>query len=144
VKWADNKCVTIVNSYISISAPSETVSRYDRNKKERVNVKCPKVIKEYNSHKGDADLADIRHYSQLNNNQQRTLQFKHFRYEIAKSLLAQSSVGRPSTNLILSKRKRKTMPIEAPSKESRMDNIDHFPIHNIKGRCTYCTKGQTI
>jgi len=179
VKWADNKCVTIVNSYISTSAPSETVSRYDKNKKERVNVKCTKVIKEYNSHMGGVDLADMfvslyrtgikshrwylaifsqlldigvnnawllyrRHYSQLNNNQQETLQLKHFRYEIAKSLLAQSSIGRPSTNLILSKRKRKAMPIEAPPKESRLDNIDHFPIYNTKGRCTYCTKGQTV
>jgi len=42
-----------------------------------------------------------RRHSQFNNNQQGTLQLKHFRYEIAKSLLAQSSVGRPSTNLIL-------------------------------------------
>jgi hypothetical protein len=56
VKWADNKCVTIVNSYISTSAPSQTVSLYDKNKMERVNVKCPKVIKEY---MGDVDLADM-------------------------------------------------------------------------------------
>lgn len=59
VKWADNKCVTIVNSYLSTSVPSETVSRYDKNKKERVTVKCPKVIKEYNSHMGGVDLADM-------------------------------------------------------------------------------------
>ncbi|KAE9528741.1 hypothetical protein AGLY_012316 [Aphis glycines] len=38
---------------------SETVSRYDKNEKERVNVKFPKVIKKYNSHMGGVDLADI-------------------------------------------------------------------------------------
>lgn len=41
------------------SEPSETVSRFDKNEKGRINVKCPKIIKEYNSHMGSVNLADM-------------------------------------------------------------------------------------
>ncbi|XP_037298030.1 vicilin-like seed storage protein At2g18540 [Manduca sexta] len=36
--------------------PPTTVTRFDKSKKERVAIPCPKVIKEYNAHMGGVDL----------------------------------------------------------------------------------------
>ncbi|CAK1551297.1 unnamed protein product [Leptosia nina] len=38
--------------------PATTVTRFDKSKKERVAIPCPKVIKEYNAHMGGVDLLD--------------------------------------------------------------------------------------
>lgn len=57
-KWADNKCVTLVSSFVGAS-PLSSIKRYSRESKRKVNVDCPHVITEYNSHMGGVDLSDM-------------------------------------------------------------------------------------
>jgi len=59
VKWADNKCVTLVSSFVPTTETREIVQRYDKSVKSRIDVSCPKVIKEYNTYMGGVDLADM-------------------------------------------------------------------------------------
>lgn len=66
VLWKDNKSVRLASSYVGIK-PFEHVnpnhqpskaSRYDRKKKQHVEIDCPEIIKEYNRHMGGVDLMD--------------------------------------------------------------------------------------
>lgn len=58
VKWADTKCVTLASSCVS-HTPTLEVKRYSKEEKKRVNVVCPQIIKQYNTHMGGVDLADM-------------------------------------------------------------------------------------
>lgn len=55
--WKDNKYVTLLSSFAG-THPEISVKRYDRKKKETVQVKCPNVIQQYNRHMGGVDLLD--------------------------------------------------------------------------------------
>ncbi|XP_059188491.1 piggyBac transposable element-derived protein 3-like [Centropristis striata] len=58
VKWADNKTVTLVSSCASV-IPVGQVRRYSKEEKKKINVPCPKIVSEYNTHMGGVDLADM-------------------------------------------------------------------------------------
>lgn len=58
VKWFDNKCVTLVSSYVD-SYPVGKIMRYDKREKKKVPVDFPQIVKEYNAHMGGVDLADM-------------------------------------------------------------------------------------
>lgn len=64
--WKDNKSVPLASSYVGIK-PFEHVNpnhqpskapRYDRKKKQILEIDCPEIIKEYNRHMGGVDLMD--------------------------------------------------------------------------------------
>lgn len=57
VVWKDNKPVNLLSTYVG-AEPATTVTRFDKSKKERVAIPCPKIIKEYNAHMGGVDLLD--------------------------------------------------------------------------------------
>lgn len=59
VKWADNKCVTLVSSFVPVNEQTSSVRRYDKNMKTKIPINCPTIIKEYNSKMGGVDLADM-------------------------------------------------------------------------------------
>lgn len=58
VKWFDNKQVTLVSSYDD-AYPVENIKRFSKEAKSRVDIKCPKIVKDYNRHMGGVDLADM-------------------------------------------------------------------------------------
>lgn len=55
--WKDTRIVNLISTYMG-SIPSTTVKRLDRARKEKVDVPCPRIIKEYNQHMGGVDLLD--------------------------------------------------------------------------------------
>lgn len=57
VVWKDNKPVNLLSTYIG-AEPATTVTRFDKARKERVPISCPKVVREYNAHMGGVDLLD--------------------------------------------------------------------------------------
>lgn len=57
VVWKDNKPVNLLSTYVG-AEPATTVTRFDKTKKERVPISCPKVVREYNAHMGGVDLLD--------------------------------------------------------------------------------------
>ncbi|XP_044731963.1 piggyBac transposable element-derived protein 3-like [Chrysoperla carnea] len=57
VVWKDNKPVNLLSTYVG-AEPATTVSRFDKRRKERVEIPCPKIIREYNTHMGGVDLSD--------------------------------------------------------------------------------------
>ncbi|XP_026331157.1 piggyBac transposable element-derived protein 2-like, partial [Hyposmocoma kahamanoa] len=58
VRWNDNKVVTLVSTYVG-TEPVEKIKRYCKEAKQKVEVNCPQVVKEYNKHMGGVDLADM-------------------------------------------------------------------------------------
>ena len=58
IKWVDNGAVLLSSNFIG-SRPLCTISRWDKNKKERNEVDCPAIVKEYNKNMGGVDLADM-------------------------------------------------------------------------------------
>ena len=58
LRWKDNKNVTMLSSDAGLE-PVQKVTRYDRTTKKRVEVKCPNVIREYNSKMGGIDKSDM-------------------------------------------------------------------------------------
>lgn len=58
LKWYDNKPVLLSSTYVSDEPVSE-ISRYSNEKKQRVSIPCPKIVKDYNQHMGGVDLADM-------------------------------------------------------------------------------------
>lgn len=66
VLWKDNKCVRLASTYVGIERfqranPDKQVAkapRFDRKQKKYVEVDCPQIIREYNSHMGGVDLMD--------------------------------------------------------------------------------------
>ncbi|XP_023026106.2 piggyBac transposable element-derived protein 3 [Leptinotarsa decemlineata] len=55
--WKDNKYVTLISSFAGKN-PVSKVKRFDRKKKEKIEVDCPYIISEYNRHMGGVDLLD--------------------------------------------------------------------------------------
>lgn len=58
VRWKDNKPVTIISSDVGVT-PLGSVNRYDREKKKKVPIPCPRVINEYNDKMGGIDKSDM-------------------------------------------------------------------------------------
>ncbi|XP_014675102.1 PREDICTED: piggyBac transposable element-derived protein 3-like [Priapulus caudatus] len=58
LRWYDNKCVNMVSSYVC-ATPVAPVRRYDRKKKEHINVEQPCIVRTYNSTMGGVDLLDM-------------------------------------------------------------------------------------
>ena len=58
VRWFDNKCVTVISSYLR-AQPIDYVQRYDRVKKVHVDISRPHLIGVYNMSMGVVDLMDM-------------------------------------------------------------------------------------
>lgn len=66
VLWKDNKSVRLASTYVGIKPfnrlnpdrQQAKATRYDRKKKLFIEVDCPQIIREYNSHMGGVDLMD--------------------------------------------------------------------------------------
>lgn len=58
VKWVDNKKVILVSSFCD-AYPVQTAKRYNKERKQYVEVPCPQIVKHYNRHMGGVDLADM-------------------------------------------------------------------------------------
>ena len=58
VKWVDNSTVTVVSNYVGIQ-PESVIQRWCREKKERCDVPCPRIVYVYNKKMGGVDLADM-------------------------------------------------------------------------------------
>ena len=58
LRWKDNKNVTVLSSDVGVE-PMAKVKRYDRSAKKKVDVPCPRVIKEYNGKMGGIDKSDM-------------------------------------------------------------------------------------
>ena len=57
VSWKDNKVVSLASTFVGCS-PEGKVQRYDRQKKEKVEVTRPHIVDLYNRHMGGVDLLD--------------------------------------------------------------------------------------
>ncbi|XP_047115075.1 piggyBac transposable element-derived protein 3-like [Schistocerca piceifrons] len=57
VKWQDNRCVSLLGTF-SGTHPESQVARYDKKTKQRIQIKCPKIVKEYNKFMGGVDTID--------------------------------------------------------------------------------------
>ncbi|KAH9635158.1 hypothetical protein HF086_009498 [Spodoptera exigua] len=58
VKWLANKCVTLISSCVD-AHPVDKIKRYSKEHKAKVDVDCPKIVKNYNKNMGGVDLADM-------------------------------------------------------------------------------------
>uniref|UniRef100_A0A3B3S9X6 PiggyBac transposable element-derived protein domain-containing protein n=1 Tax=Paramormyrops kingsleyae TaxID=1676925 RepID=A0A3B3S9X6_9TELE len=56
-KWQDNRSVTLLNTFTG-AHPVLQVERWDKTKKETINVTCPTSVSVYNKHMGGVDLMD--------------------------------------------------------------------------------------
>ncbi|KAJ4929590.1 hypothetical protein JOQ06_018613 [Pogonophryne albipinna] len=57
VKWHDNRAVHLFSTFTSAN-PTISVQRWDKKKKETVQVTCPSVVHAYNKSMGGVDLLD--------------------------------------------------------------------------------------
>ncbi len=57
IAWKDSKIVNLLSTYVG-SVPESTIRRLDRKIKEKIDVPCPHIVKEYNRHMGGVDLLD--------------------------------------------------------------------------------------
>ncbi|XP_066983832.1 piggyBac transposable element-derived protein 3-like [Macrobrachium rosenbergii] len=57
-EWKDNKVVNMMSIDAGVE-PLASVKRYDRDAKEKVDVPCPDVIKQYSSKMGGIDKSDM-------------------------------------------------------------------------------------
>ena len=57
VKWADNRCVSLVLSF-SCVYPLQEVERYDKKQKRTVTISYPHIVKIYNQFMGGVDLME--------------------------------------------------------------------------------------
>lgn len=66
VLWKDSKSVRLASTYVGVQSfdrfnPTQQQSkaaRFDRKQKKHIEIDCPQIIKEYNSHMGGVDLMD--------------------------------------------------------------------------------------
>ena len=58
VRWLDNKCVTLITTYLGVS-PESTVKRYNRSTKVHQDVSRPAIVGVYNSYMGGIDLFEM-------------------------------------------------------------------------------------
>lgn len=67
--WKDNKVVTLLSTYVGVE-PVQKISRFDKSKKEKIQIDCPQIVKDYKSHMGGVDLLDSyigRYYISIKN-----------------------------------------------------------------------------
>lgn len=57
VKWMDNKAVLVGSTLYGIS-PVSQVKRFSKTAKQKVDVECPSIIRNYNKHMGGVDTAN--------------------------------------------------------------------------------------
>lgn len=57
VKWVDNKAVLLGSTLYGIE-PKESVKRYSKTAKAKIDVDCPAIVKNYNKHMGGVDTAN--------------------------------------------------------------------------------------
>lgn len=57
VVWKDNKAVTLLSTFVG-SEPKQSVQRYDRRLKTKIDVECPNIVLQYNQHMGGVDMLD--------------------------------------------------------------------------------------
>lgn len=57
VTWKDNKIVSLVSSFTGVH-PLTKIKRYDKTKRQYIEVDCPNLVTEYNRHMGGVDLLD--------------------------------------------------------------------------------------
>lgn len=172
VKWCDNKVVTLASSFVD-SEPKEKIKRYSKEKKARIDVDCPQIVKQYNAHMGGVDLADMlvalyrsnlktkRWYMALfsqaldicvNNawlqhrrdrNLKQQLPLKKFRVEIIKELLQRNRFRQFAETNTDAPVKIKAPVAPRPPDSVRYDNVGHLPTFITQGRCKYCKNGFT-
>ena len=58
VRWLDNKCVTLISTYLGVS-PESTVKRYIRSTKVHQDVSRPAIVGVYNSYMRGIDMFDV-------------------------------------------------------------------------------------
>nr|XP_053657348.1 piggyBac transposable element-derived protein 3-like [Cherax quadricarinatus] len=58
VRWKDSKVVTLLTNDMGIN-PVTKIKRYSKETKQKVDVDCPSVIKNYNAHMGGIDKNDM-------------------------------------------------------------------------------------
>ena len=58
VKWRDNRPVLVTSNFAAVE-PMSTCKRYSKERKQRIDVQCPAIIKEYSAHMGGVDLFDM-------------------------------------------------------------------------------------
>lgn len=57
VKWFDTRPVHLISTYAGVEETT-AIRRYDRKRKEYINVQCPEIVTEYNKFMGGIDLMD--------------------------------------------------------------------------------------
>ena len=172
VKWNDNKVVTLISSYID-SHPIETIKRYDKDEKKKVQVECPQIVKHYNKHMGGVDLADmlislyrtpfkshrwyIGIFSQLidmciNNawllqkRDGKNIMLKEFRFQLFEGLTKSNKIVKSinATEDIGEDLKIHKPVSVRPTDSVRFDDKGHLPEAGDETmRCKYCKSGRT-
>lgn len=164
--------MTLASSFVD-SEPKEKIKRYSKEKKARIDVDCPQIVKQYNAHMGGVDLADMlvalyrsnlktkRWYMALfsqaldicvNNawlqhrrdrNLKQQLPLKKFRVEIIKELLQRNRFRQFAETNTDAPVKIKAPVAPRPPDSVRYDNVGHLPTFITQGRCKYCKNGFT-
>ena len=57
VKWFDNKPITLMSSFVGIN-PEGSCRRWSKKDSKYIEIKCPKIVQEYNKHMGGVDMSD--------------------------------------------------------------------------------------
>ena len=57
-KWVDNKTLHLISNYVGIE-PMESIQRWSKYEKRKVQVPCPQIVFAYNKAMGGVDLADM-------------------------------------------------------------------------------------
>ena len=57
-KWYDSKCVQMITNYCDPQSVGK-VKRWDRQKRQYIEIDCPTVVQEYNKSMGGVDLSDM-------------------------------------------------------------------------------------
>ncbi|GBP44394.1 hypothetical protein EVAR_81308_1 [Eumeta japonica] len=130
VTWYDNRVVNLASTYVG-SKPSSEVRRFNKKEKAYQNVSCPKAVTVYNRHMGELCGSDPY------------LPLADFKCAVAEGLSQSNKPstsgkrGRPSyelENSIEAKKLRGPIAI-MPSRDVRLDQIDHMPLWTTRQRC---------
>ncbi|XP_046993860.1 piggyBac transposable element-derived protein 3-like [Schistocerca americana] len=140
VKWYDNKPVHLLSTFAG-AHPTSTVERWDRIKKEKINVECPSIVQSVHGwfnawilYRRDCTECNVRKLDQFS--------LLEFKATVAACLCKQNKDGqkkrgRPSsssmeTAIQLKKKTGSAAPL--PEKEVRKDGIGHWPQFSEKKR----------